>query len=66
MDVSWIEVHAMRNMATIEIKAFLPSRDFDLSRRFYVDLGFTVSSSSEDLAYRSSEACLRPVPPAAV
>jgi hypothetical protein len=41
----------MRNMTTVEIKAFLPSRDFELSKRFYVDLGFTVASSSEDLAY---------------
>jgi catechol 2,3-dioxygenase-like lactoylglutathione lyase family enzyme len=41
----------MGNMATIEIKAFLPSRDFDLSKRFYVDLGFKLAWSSEDLAY---------------
>jgi catechol 2,3-dioxygenase-like lactoylglutathione lyase family enzyme len=38
-------------MATIEIKAFLPSRDFDLSKRFYVDLGFQLAWSSDDLAY---------------
>ncbi len=38
-------------METTEIKAFVPSRDFDLSKRFYVDLGFTVAWSSDDLAY---------------
>jgi catechol 2,3-dioxygenase-like lactoylglutathione lyase family enzyme len=38
-------------METIEIKAFVPARDFDLSKRFYEDLGFTVAWSSEDLAY---------------
>lgn len=38
-------------METIEIKAFVPARDFELSKRFYSDLGFTVAYSSEDLAY---------------
>jgi hypothetical protein len=42
---------AMGNMTTIEIKSFVPSKDFDLSKRFYIDLGFTVSWSSDDLAY---------------
>lgn len=41
----------MANMATVEIKAFLPARDYELSKRFYVDLGFTVAWASEDLAY---------------
>lgn len=41
----------MRNMNTIEAKAFVPSRDFALSKRFYQDLGFDVAWSSEDLAY---------------
>ena len=38
-------------MRCIEIKAFVPARDFALSRRFYKDLGFVVSWSSGDLAY---------------
>lgn len=38
-------------METVEIKAFVPARDFDLSKRFYEDLGFTVAWSSDDLAY---------------
>ena len=41
----------MRNLTAIEIKAFVPAKDFELSKRFYQDLGFTVSWSSEDLAY---------------
>ena len=41
----------MRNMATVEIKAFVPAKDFDLSKRFYQDLGFTVAWSSDGLAY---------------
>lgn len=38
-------------MTAIEVKAFVPARDFDLSRRFYQDLGFELAWSSEDLAY---------------
>ena len=41
----------MSNMAAVEIKAFVPARDFALSKRFYQDLGFEVAWSSEDLAY---------------
>jgi uncharacterized glyoxalase superfamily protein PhnB len=41
----------MGNMATIEIKAFVPSKDFELSKRFYADLGFEMAWSSEDMAY---------------
>jgi catechol 2,3-dioxygenase-like lactoylglutathione lyase family enzyme len=41
----------MENLATVEIKAFVPSKDFDLSKRFYADLGFTMAWSSDDLAY---------------
>jgi catechol 2,3-dioxygenase-like lactoylglutathione lyase family enzyme len=39
------------NLAAVEIKAFVPARDFELSKRFYEDLGFTVAWSSDDLAY---------------
>lgn len=34
-----------------EIKAFVPARDFDLSKRFYQDLASTMAWSSDDLAY---------------
>jgi hypothetical protein len=39
------------NLNTIEIKTFLPARDFDLSKRFYEALGFTVPWSDDTLAY---------------
>jgi uncharacterized glyoxalase superfamily protein PhnB len=42
---------AMANMKTVEVKAYVPSNDFDLSKHFYSDLGFTIAWSSEDLAY---------------
>jgi catechol 2,3-dioxygenase-like lactoylglutathione lyase family enzyme len=42
---------AMQDMTAIEIKAFVPSKDFALSKRFYQDLGFSLGWSSDDLAY---------------
>ena len=42
---------AERNLETIELKAFVPAKDFELSKRFYADLGFQIPWSSEDLAY---------------
>jgi catechol 2,3-dioxygenase-like lactoylglutathione lyase family enzyme len=39
------------NMDTIEIKTFLPAQDFDLSKRFYLDLGFTMAWGSDEMAY---------------
>lgn len=41
----------MDALDTVEIKAFVPARDFPLSRAFYQDLGFTVAFSSDELAY---------------
>jgi catechol 2,3-dioxygenase-like lactoylglutathione lyase family enzyme len=41
----------MRDLTAIEIKAFVPAKDFELSKSFYSDLGFTVAWSSEGLAY---------------
>ncbi|QWT18783.1 VOC family protein [Bacillus sp. NP157] len=45
------------NMETVEIKAFVPARDFELSKSFYTDLGFTVAFSSDDLAYLHAGDC---------
>ena len=39
------------NLATIEIKAFVPAKDFELSKRFYEELGFTKASDSHGVAY---------------
>jgi catechol 2,3-dioxygenase-like lactoylglutathione lyase family enzyme len=41
----------MQDMTAIEVKAFVPSRDFALSKRFYRDLGFNLGWSSDQLAY---------------
>ena len=43
----------MDDLTTIEVKAFVPARDFALSRQFYQDLGFELAWSDDNLA------CLR-------
>jgi hypothetical protein len=47
----------MPNLSTIEIKAFVPAKDFELSKRFYKDLGFDLAWEDEHLAeFRHGEA----------
>jgi len=41
----------MGDLNAVEIKAFVPARDFALCKRFYEDLGFTIAWSESDLAY---------------
>lgn len=42
----------MHPLEPIELKATLPAKDFELSKRFYQDLGFTLCWGEEgDLAY---------------
>ncbi len=41
----------MANLRAIEIKAFVPAKDFELSKRFYADLGFTQASDDDGIAY---------------
>lgn len=41
----------MANMSTVEIKAFVPARDYELSKRFYEDMGFELAWASDDMAY---------------
>ncbi len=41
-------------MKTIEIKAFVPSKDYELSKRFYQDLGFELASDTNGIAYFKS------------
>ena len=44
-------------MEAVEIKAFVPAKDFDLSKRFYADLGFTMAWSFDRLAYFHTGSC---------
>ena len=41
----------MKDLRVIEIKAFIPAKDFSISRQFYLDLGFTLASDSDGIAY---------------
>lgn len=41
----------MSDLTTVEIKAFVPARDFALSKQFYQDLGFDLAWSDNNLAY---------------
>jgi len=40
----------MDNSTIIELRAFVPSRDFEVSKQFYQELGFAVAWSTDDLA----------------
>ncbi len=41
----------MANLTCVEIKAFVPAKDYELSKRFYQDLGFTLASDGGGVAY---------------
>ena len=38
-------------LTAVEIKAFVPASDFELSKRFYLHIGFEIPWSADDLAY---------------
>ena len=48
---------ATLNLATVEIKAFVPARDFERSKQFYEAIGFRMAFASEDLAYFHAGDC---------
>jgi len=41
----------MANLNVTEIKAFVPAKDFEISKQFYKDLGFTMASEGGGIAY---------------
>ncbi|MBM7061451.1 VOC family protein [Pseudomonas sp. UL073] len=43
----------MRNLNSVELKTFVPAKDFALSQQFYRDLGFKPGWVDEQLAYFS-------------
>ena len=48
----------MQNLNVIEMKAFVPARDFELSKHFYQDVGFTLHSDGDGVAsFRYGSAC---------
>lgn len=41
----------MANLKVTEIKAFVPAKNFELSKQFYQDMGFTMASEGGGVAY---------------
>lgn len=41
----------MPTLNTIELKAFVPAKDFELSKQFYQDVGFVLASDTDGIAY---------------
>ena len=41
----------MSSLKTIELKAFVPAKDFAVSKRCYQDLGFTLASDGDGITY---------------
>jgi hypothetical protein len=41
----------MSTLRAIEIKAFVPAKDFTLSKRFHQDMGFELKSDTDGIAY---------------
>lgn len=39
------------NLNCVELKPFVPARDYGLSQRFYRDLGFTLASDGHGVSY---------------
>ena len=47
----------MSNLNTVELKVFIPSKDFNVSKQFYSDLGFIKASDQDGVAYFHSGNC---------
>ncbi|OYU45253.1 MAG: glyoxalase [Burkholderiales bacterium PBB4] len=41
----------MSKLRVTEIKAFVPAKNFEVSKQFYQDLGFTLASDGDGIAY---------------
>lgn len=47
----------MENLNIVEIKSFVPTRDYELSKGFYQEIGFEMASDVGDVAYFSRGDC---------
>ena len=47
----------MENLNAVEIKSFVPAKDFELSKRFYQRLGFEMASEFDGIAYFKLGSC---------
>jgi uncharacterized glyoxalase superfamily protein PhnB len=44
-------VNNQHGLSVVEIKAFIPAKNFELSKQFYRDIGFTMASEGGGVAY---------------
>jgi hypothetical protein len=42
---------AMSTLHPIKLKAFVPAKAFELSKQLYQDIGFTLASDADGIAY---------------
>jgi hypothetical protein len=47
----------LNELQTVELKAFIPAKDFALSKQFYLDFGFLKASDEDDVAYFHAGNC---------
>tara|TARA_Y100001956_G_C4105202_1_gene179615 strand:+ start:471 stop:836 length:366 start_codon:yes stop_codon:yes gene_type:complete len=47
----------MENLNTVEIKSFVPAKNFELSKRFYQAIGFEMASEFQGVAYFKFGSC---------
>jgi uncharacterized glyoxalase superfamily protein PhnB len=47
----------MEDLKVVEIKAFVPAKNYELSKAFYCDLGFIMASDEEGIAYFYRDNC---------
>ena len=47
----------MDNLNAVELKAFIPAKDFEISKKFYADIGFTKASDANGVAYFHHGSC---------
>lgn len=47
----------MKPSPVIDLKAFVPARDLELSKAFYADLGFTINWSNDQVAEVQAGSC---------
>lgn len=51
------DASASDSLGAVELKPFVPAKNFELSTAFYSDLGFEKRWSSDDLAYMCKDEC---------
>jgi predicted enzyme related to lactoylglutathione lyase len=48
--IQYREEKIMEPSGVLDLKAFVPAKDYDLAKQFYLDLGFTLNWSNEQIS----------------